>query len=216
MSHLKRQVVPKTWAIPRKGTKYVVSPRSNLENGIPLLIAVRDLLKFTENEREVQKLLNEKSILVNGRVAKDIKLGLNLFDVIEFPTIKKHYRLTLSENGKFSPHEINKEEAGEKIGKVINKQMLKGKKMQINLSDGENFISEIKCNTGDSLLIKLSDRKIEKCLPMKEGSKVMMIAGKHIGKHGEISKINKEKKNIEIRLGEQNIEAPNKQIIVIK
>jgi len=40
--HLKRQKVPKNWPIKRKGTSYVVRPKSNLSNGIPILIAIRE------------------------------------------------------------------------------------------------------------------------------------------------------------------------------
>jgi ribosomal protein S4E len=50
---------------------------------------------------------------------------------------------------------------------------------------------------------------------MKEGSKIMVYSGKHIGKIGEISSINKELKMAKINIYNQEINVLIKQIIVI-
>ena len=43
--------------------------------------------------------------------------------------------------------------------------------------------------TNDSVIINFKDKKIEKCLPLKEKSNVIVFAGNHAGKTGQIEKI---------------------------
>ena len=195
--HLKREQAPKSWPVPRKGTTYLVSPKSNMSTGIPLLIVIRDIIKLAQNRKEVKKALNEKQILLNGNNVTDERIGLALFDIITIVPEKKNYQIVLNRN-KFDAKEIKETESKHKIAKIINKKTLKGKKTQLNLSDGRNFISDINCKVNDSALINLKDKKIEKCIPLKEKANVTVIDGKHIGESGIIEKIDAKNKMIEI------------------
>lgn len=214
--HLKRQKVPKNWPIPRKGSVYVVRPSFNIKNGVPILIILRDILKVAQNRKEVKKALHKKQILLNNNPIKEEKNNALLFDVIKILPFEKSYRVELSGNGKFKINEINENEANKKIAKIINKRFLKGKKVQINLSDGRNFISNIKCDTNDSILINLKERKIEKCLPLKEKSNVAVFEGKHAGKKGVINKIYLDKKIAELDVDGKPFNVLIKQLIVIE
>jgi ribosomal protein S4E len=91
---------------------------------------------------------------------------------------------------------------------------LKGKKIQLNLIDGRNFISDLECNVGDSVLIKFNDKKIEKCLPLKEKAKVIIFAGKHTGKTGEIEKIKAERKMASVISDQGKINVLLRQLMV--
>ncbi len=196
--HSKRETIPKSWPVPRKGTAYVVRPSHSLKKGIPLLIVLRDLLKLARNRKEVKKALHEKKVALNNKPATDEKNPLLLYDVLTILPAKKHFRLELSEKGKFCLKEIPDSESGTKIAKIIDKKILKGNKTQLNLSDGRNFLSDIKCKVNDSVVIDLKNRKIEKCLPLKEKAKAVVFEGKHSGKRGEIIKIDNERKMVEL------------------
>jgi len=216
MKHLKRQEVPKNWPLPRKGTAYVVKSYSNLNKSVPLLIVLRDMLKLARNRKEVKKAIFENNILTNERPEIDDKNSMQLFDKIRIIPAKKYYQLGLSEGGKFIMEEIKENETNQKIAKIINKKVLKGKKTQINLSDGRNFISDTKCNIGDSVVINFKDKKIEKCLPLKENARVIVFAGKHAGKKGKILKIKSERKMISMESNKDKINVLIKQIMVIE
>lgn len=216
MSHLKRQSVPKSWPIPRKGTTFVVKPNFGFSRGIPLLIVLRDMLKVAKDRKEVKKAIHFKNILVNGREARDEKEGILLFDVITIVPSKKNYKLSLSLKGKFELEEIKESEVEHKVTKVIGKKILKGKKIQLNLSDGRNFLSDIKCETNDSVLIDFKKKKIEKCLPLKENSRVFVFAGKHAGATGKIEKIKEERKMATIESGSEKIHVLIKQFMVVE
>jgi len=211
MTHLKRQSIPKDWPIHRKGTKYIVTPNFK---GLPILIILRDILKLAKNRKEVKRALHMENILLNGKVMKDEKNSALLFDVITNVPAKENYRIELSDKGKFKVEKVS--EAGKKVAKIMNKKTLKGKKTQLNLSDGRNILSEIKCNMGDSVLISFKDNKIEKCLELKEKSKVIVVAGKHAGKQGVLRKLKPERKMASLDVIGEDINVLIKQIMVVE
>jgi len=215
MSHLKRQKVPKSWPIHRKGTTWVVGG-FNIKHGIPILIILRDMLNITHTKKEAKKALHERQILLNGKVVRDEKNSVVLLDVITIVPSKENYRMILSEKGKFKLEKIKESEAGYKISKIINKKMLKGKKIQLNLIDGRNVISDIKCKTNDSVIISLKTGKIEKCFSLKEKAKVMVIGGKHAGVFGEIEKIDEKHKIVELKHLKDKINVLIKHLIIIE
>lgn len=212
-AHMKRQQVPKNWPIPRKGSAFVVKPVSG---EIPILVILRDVLKIAQNRKEVKKAIHMRNLLVNGKIVRDDKSGISLFDVLTIVPSKKSYKIDLKQNGKFSVEEIEEKDAGKKIAKVVNKKTLKGKKIQLNLNDGNNFLSDVKCNTNDSVVIDFKTKKITKCLALKEKANVIVIAGKHAGKKGTIEKLKLERKMSSIKFGEDKINVLIKQIMVVE
>jgi len=85
--------------------------------------------------------------------------------------------------------------------------------------DGRNFISDIKCNVNDSVLINLKDGRIEKCLQLKEKENAIIFAGKHSGKKGCIEKIDLKRKIAELSLMEDKSKKINvliKQLMIIE
>lgn len=217
MAHLKRHKAPKRWPIHRKGTTFVVRANFNPKKGVPILIVLRDMLKIANNRKEVKKALHAKNILLNNKTVINDKNTALLFDVITILPKKKYYRIVLSETGRFNLDETIESEANRKVSKIINKKILKGKKPQLNLIDGMNFLSEIKCDTNDSVLINLKNRKIEKCLPLKEKANVIIFEGNHAGKKGIIKKINNELKMAELNINkEKTINILIKQLMVVE
>lgn len=214
--YLKRQKAPKNWPITRKGTKYIVKPSCNIQQAIPILIILRDILKIAQNRKEVKKAIHMKNILLNNKIIIDEKIPCFLFDVIKIVPGKKYYKVNLSKNGKFCVEEINENESNYKISKILGKKIIKGKKIQINLSDGRNFLSDIKCKINDSILIDLEKQKIEKCLPLKEKSEVIVYFGKYAGKKGIIEKIDHKNKIVELRINKEKNNILIKQLMVTK
>ncbi len=213
MSHLKRQKVPKNWPIPRKGNTFVVKPMSG---EIPILVIMRDVLKIAQNRKEVKKAIHMKNLLLNGKVIIDDKIGASLFDTLTIVPSKKSYKIELAQNGKFNVKEINEKDSFKKIAKVVDKKTLKGKKIQLNLNDGNNFLSDIKCNTNDSVIIDFKTKKIEKCLELKEKANVIIFAGKHAGKKGVIETLIPERKMAKLNIGEVSVNVLIKQLMVVQ
>jgi len=214
MTHLKRLGIPKNWPIDKKSKVFAVNPLS--KKGISLLTILRDMLKICKDRREVKKAIHKKLILINNKPVKDEKIGLALFDTLSIVKSGISYRLTLSDIGKFKMEEIDKSKTNNKIAKIINKRILKGKKIQLNLSDGSNFICDLNCNVNDSVLIDLENKKIIKCIPFEKNRKVLIFAGKHSGENGFIEEINKENKTSIINTGKEKLKVLIKQMMVIE
>ena len=133
--HLKRQEIGKAWPITRKGTKYVITSHER-RNGIPILIILREILKLSKNRREAREILKAGLISINGKIIRREN-----FSVLPFEKIKineKNYELNFSKKGKFELKESKEKE--ERILKIINKKILKNKKIQLNLLFGKNII----------------------------------------------------------------------------
>lgn len=214
MAHLKRQAIPKNWPIERKGTTFVVKPAS--KKGIPLLVVLRNLLKVAQTRKEVKKAIHRKHLMINNKLVKDEKIGMSLFDTLSLLPSKTHYRLSISEKGKFEMEEIKEADANKKVSKIMDKKTLKKKKVQLNLNDGGNILSDMGCNTNDSVLINFKDKKVEKCIPLQEKGKVIVFAGKHAGERGEIEKIIEERKMAVIKHGNQKSNILIKQLMVVE
>ncbi|MFA5953783.1 MAG: KOW motif-containing protein [Candidatus Pacearchaeota archaeon] len=211
MKHLKRNNAPKAWPIKRKGTKLVLKSDSK---GLPVLIAIRDVLKIAKNRSEVKKAIHKKEILLCNKPVKGEKEMLRIFDTLTIVPSKKNYKLILSEFGKFDLEEIKDSEKSKKISKIDDKKILKKKKTQLNLFDGRNFLTELKCKVNDSVLIDFEKNKIEKCIPFKENSNVFVIGGKHAGKKGVIKKIDNKLKMAEIEVNKISYHILIKQLMV--
>jgi len=189
MAHINRKNIGKFWPIPRKGTKYIAVASYNKSDSIPLVVIARDILKIVRNKKELQRLINEKKIKINHKEIHETNYPVCLFDIINLPDMKKNYRATFSEKKKMIFEEISDKESETKIFKVLNKKILPGKKVQLNLMHGKNIISKEKANTGDSLLLNLKENSIIKIITMEKGKKVFVMKGKHAGENGKIENI---------------------------
>jgi small subunit ribosomal protein S4e len=189
--HQKRVTVPVSWPIARKTKKWVAKtipgPHSAGES-MPLVTVIRDLLKLTDNAREAKRVLYEGKVLVDGRVQKDYKLPVGIFDVISVPLKNQQYRIMKDVRGMFYPSPIEAADA-KKLVRIENKTILKGNRLQLNLSDGTNRLAEGDFKAGDSLLLSIPEKAIEERIEFKVGNLAMVVGGKHTGQTGKIKEI---------------------------
>jgi len=183
--HQTRQQASTRLPIKRKGTKYVARASSDLENSVPVVIAVRDILKMAKTKREVKKMINQKMLKINGREVIDHNDAIKLFNIFE---AGKTYVLKLSPTRKFFFEETKN--TGERLCKVIGKKVLSGKKVQINLHDGTNVLGDNKLKTGDSVYLD-SSGKIKRHVSPEKGKEVFVISGRYEGQHGKIAEAGK-------------------------
>ena len=167
--HIKRHNTNYSWPISRKGTKYLVVPSHNKKSGIPLLVISRDVLKLVKTRKELKKVLLDGKIKVNGKIIKEDNLSLSIFDIITIIPENISYKINVSNDKRINAEVINDKDSGSKIYKVINKKILKGRKIQLNLNDGRNILSNEKINVGYSVIINLFPVHIVGCIesPLK-------------------------------------------------
>ncbi|MDI9623927.1 MAG: 30S ribosomal protein S4e [Methanothermobacter sp.] len=190
--HLKRFKSPRHWPIPPKESKWTVKPSPgphSMENSLPLLIIVRDILGVADTSREAKKIINSGEIFIDGRPRKDYKFPVGFMDVVEIPKTGETYRVGLSKKGALTLHPIKEEDKNFKLCKIIKKTTLKGGKTQLNLHDGRNHIVDENFKVGDVIKLKIPQQEIIDSISFKEGNIGLVTGGKHTGEIGTIKKI---------------------------
>ncbi len=204
--HIKRQETTIKLPIPRKGTKYVARALSHIKNSVPVVIAVRDMLKLAQTSAEVKRMIHQKLLKINGKLVKDSNESIKLFNLLE---ADKVYVLSLLPTGKYVF-----EEAKDKIVrlcKILNKTMVKKGNIQFNLHDGSNIISDSQFSIGDSIYLDLSG-KIKKHLPIEKGRASIVIKGKYLGLKGNIESYDGDL--VRINVNNKLVELDKNQVII--
>lgn len=193
--HLKRLAAPRSWKIERKKRKFVVRPTPGPHGGresIPLLLVLRDILGYAETAREAKRILNEKRVLVDGKTRKDHRFPVGLMDVIEIPLLKKAWIVLLDRRGRFVLQELPNTKAKSKLYKILDKTVVKGGDIQLNLHDGKNLLVRLKdpkgdkYKTKDTLVLDLNKNQVKEVIPFKKGNLAFVTGGAH---RGEVARI---------------------------
>ncbi len=180
--HQTRSEVIKALPLTRKGTKYVARASRNSSNSVPLLIAVRDMLKLANTSKEVKGMIHNKKLKINGKLARNLTDPICLFSRIE---ADKNYLLVMLPTGRFSF--VETKEHDRKL-KIVGKTMVKGKKLQYALHDGTSILSEKEFSVGDTLILT-NDNKISKHVALDKGKEVFAFSGSYIGKNGKVQNV---------------------------
>jgi len=197
--HLKRLTTPKSWSINRKEYVFTTrpNPRGTLENTIPLVILIRDMLELAKTAKEVQTILNDRKVKINGKVKLSKNFPVTLFDIIEIEGVNT-YQLTFTLKGKLAVEEVSQDF---RFARIENKTMLRGKKLQLNLFDGSNLlVDKDDYKVGDVIQVSLKDNKIKSKLELKTGAEAFIIKGRHRGKRGKVNELLKTLKPNEVTL----------------
>lgn len=192
--HLKNINAPRSWPIERKKKYWIIrtnpGPHSFKES-MPLGVIFNDLLGYTRTTREIKRVLLQGVITVNGKIRKDHKFPVGIFDVIEFPD-DEAYRLLYNSKGKFLLKKLDKKERNIILFKIKNKTILKNGKIQLNLGNGENILTDKKdIKPGDTITIL--DNKVKDILSFEKGAYIYLVKGKRIGTSGRIENVEKNK-----------------------
>ena len=191
--HLSRLAAPKSWPVPRKGIKWIAKPTPgthNLQTSLPLVVVLRDILETVRTSKEVKGLLHTKDILVNGKVPRDVRFPVGLFDIISIPKSKTNYQIIFNNKGKLVPQEIKGAEANLFPAKINGKTTVRGGKTQLNLSNGWNLlVAKDTYKVNDVVVIDLTTRKIKDHKKFDTGKDCYITAGKRIGRTGKLKEI---------------------------
>lgn len=192
--------------IPRKGTKYIARARGHRNSGVPVVVAVRDMLKLARTAREVKEMIKREIIKINNRVVRDYREVVCLFGILE---AGKSYRLTLLETGRFS-FEENKGDT--KLGKIINKQLIAPNTYQLNLHDGTNIVSKENAKVGDSVELDMKN-KVKKMIKIEKGKEVFVISGRSMGHKGKV--IETENGEVVVQIRGKNVNLDRSNVVAI-
>jgi small subunit ribosomal protein S4e len=187
---MKRLASPRSWKIPKKSSTWVPKPtagKHGIEHSIPLGVVLRDYLKLVDTMTEAKRVLGNREVKVDGRIATGHKTPVGLMDVVSIPKTEKSYRVVLDHHGRVSLTEIGASEAGWKFCRIEGKTTVSGGRIQLNLHDGRNVIvKESTYKTGDVLKIALPDQEVKSHYPFGKGMTAFITGGAHVGEFAKV------------------------------
>ncbi|KAF4689453.1 40S ribosomal protein S4, X isoform [Perkinsus olseni] len=200
--HLKRVFAPKHWLLDKLAGVWAPRPSTGphkLRECMPLIVLLRNRLKYALTYNEVKMIVMQRLIKVDGKVRTDMTYPAGFMDVITIEKTKENFRLLFDTKGRFAIHKIHPDEAAYKLCRV--KKVYMGSKgvPYANTHDGRTIRypdPEIKEN--DSVRIDIQTGKVLDFLKFEIGATVMMTGGNNIGRVGVITHRERHPGNFEI------------------
>ncbi|TKY63550.1 40S ribosomal protein S4 [Spatholobus suberectus] len=179
--HLKRLNAPKHWMLDKLGGAFAPKPSSGPHKSrecLPLILILRNRLKYALTYREVIAILMQHHVLVDGKVRTDKTYPAGFMDVVL--------------------HAVRDEESKFKLCKVRSVQFGQKGIPYLNTYDGRTIRYPdplIKAN--DTIKLDLESNKITDFIKFDVGNVVMVTGGRNRGRVGVIKNREKHKGSFE-------------------
>jgi small subunit ribosomal protein S4e len=192
---LKRRAAPRTWQVPRKGTKWIQRPGPGphaQDQSIPLVLVLRDVLHLVRSAREAQLLVRSGAVEVDGKKVSGLDRGLGLMDTLTLAApLDAHYRVVKDRRGRLALVPIPSTEAHLKLGRVRFKHTVPTGKVEVTLHDGRNLLvaASTPYRVGDSVKIEVPSQKVVEHLKLAPGTLAYVSGGSHVGQLARVEKV---------------------------
>ncbi|GMF66027.1 hypothetical protein BVG19_g2771 [[Candida] boidinii] len=159
-----------------------------LRESLPLIVFLRNRLKYALNGREVKAILMERHVKIDGKVRTDATYPTGFMDVITLEATGENFRLVYDIKGRFAVHRITAEEAAYKLAKVKKVQLGKAGIPYLVTHDGRTIrYPDPAIKVNDTVKIDLESAKITDFLKFDTGRLVMVTGGRNLGRVGVIT-----------------------------
>lgn len=191
--HLKRYAIPRRLKLPRKSYVWAMKPAAGghpSKNSVPLRIALRDYLSVGRTAREVDRVVTDGNIVVDGKTRRDPSFPIGFMDVVRLTALNRSYRVLLDHRGHLTLSEINPAETSIKLCRVTHKRIVRGKKVHITFHDGKTILGDLdEFKPGDVAKLALPELRVLERLPFEVGTIALVTGGSNVNKAGRISEI---------------------------
>jgi len=154
---------------------------------LPLILVLRNRLKYALTGKEVKSILMQRLIKVDGKVRTDATYPSGFMDVIDIDKTDEHFRLVYDTKGRFVVHSITREEANYKLCKVKRLQFGKGGIPYIATHDGRTIrYPDPAIKENDTVMLDLESGKITDYVKFDIGNLAMVTGGHNNGRVGTI------------------------------
>jgi small subunit ribosomal protein S4e len=193
--HLKRLAAPKHWMLDKLGGVFAPRPSQGphkLRESLPLVIFLRNRLKYALTYHEAKQIVKQRLIKVDGKVRTDLTYPAGFMDVISIEKSGEKFRLIYDTKGRYVVHRITDKEAAIKLLKV--KKISVGPKgvPYLNTHDGRTIrYPDPRIGLHDSVVFDIESGKIIDYVKFDTGMTVMITGGHNVGRVGTI--INRER-----------------------
>ena len=189
--HLKRLNAPKSWMLDKLGGVFAPRPSTGphkLRESLPLIIMIRNRLKYAITNAEVKKIVMQRLIKVDGKVRTDSNYPSGFMDVITIDKTGEFFRLLYDVKGRYNLHRITAEEAKYKLCRVKRVQVgPKGIPFLVT-HDGRTIrYPDPLIKVHDTIQLDIATGKIMDFIKFDVGNLVMVTGGHNLGRVGTIT-----------------------------
>jgi len=189
--HLKRLNAPKSWMLDKLGGTFAPRPSTGphkLRESLPLLVILRNRLKYALNGAEVKKIVMSRAIKVDGKVRTDATFPAGFMDVLRIEKTNDNFRILYDVKGRFILHKISPEEAGYKLLRVRRVQLGAKGIPYLVTHDGRTIrYPDPNIKVHDTIRYDLTKGKILENIRFETGNLCMVTGGHNLGRVGIIT-----------------------------
>ena len=186
--HLKRLNAPHHWMLDKMGGTWAPRPSTGphkLRECLPLVLILRERLKYALNKREVMMICMQKLIKIDGRVRTDPTYPCGFMDVITIERSNDMFRLMYDTKGRYVLHRIQNKEAEFKLCKVKKVESSRKNIPFLVTHDGRTIrYPDPLAAVNDTVKVNLSTGKIVEIVKFEMGTVVTVTKGRNCGRVG--------------------------------
>uniref|UniRef100_A0A7S2Q7J7 40S ribosomal protein S4 n=1 Tax=Zooxanthella nutricula TaxID=1333877 RepID=A0A7S2Q7J7_9DINO len=188
--HLKRMFAPSHWMLDKLKGRWAPKPSAGphkMRECLPLIVMLRERLKYALTYREVKMIVMQRLIKVDGKVRTDMFYPAGFMDVVQIEKTKENFRLLYDTKSRFVLHKISKEEAAYKLCRV--KRVTRGPKgtPYAITHDGRTLrFPDPDVKPNDTVRVDVSTGKMMDYIKFEAGNSVMISGGNNMGRVGVI------------------------------
>jgi len=202
--HLKRLNAPKHWMLSKLDGIWAPRPSQGphkLRESLPLILILRNRLKYALTGKETNMICMEKLVMVDGKVRTDPNFPAGFMDVVEMPKSNDQFRLIFDTKGRFVLHSISDEEKKFKLCKVVKKELTIKKVPYIVTHDGRTIrYPDPLISVGDVVKVDIATGKPMSFQKFEMGKQAMITQGRNAGRVGIIQKVEKHPGSFDIAI----------------
>jgi len=186
--HLKRLNAPKHWMLAKMGGIFAPRPAGGphkLRECLPLVLILRNRLKYALNAKEVVSITVRKLVKVDGKVRTDPRFPAGLMDVISLEKTNENFRLVYDVKGRFSMVPLTKEDAKWKLCKITAIRVGPNKVPLATTHDGRTlrYVDPL-IKVNDTIKLDLETNKVLEIIKFDVGQLVLITSGRNRGRVG--------------------------------
>jgi len=158
-----------------------------LRESLPLILILRNRLKYALTGKETKMICAERHVLVDGRVRTDPNYPAGFMDVVELPKSNDQFRLVYDTKGRYVLHRISDEEKKFKLCKVKKQELTTKKIPYIVTHDGRTIrYPDPSIKVDDVVKVDVATGKVIEFIKFDTGKLAMITKGRNTGRVGTI------------------------------
>jgi len=154
---------------------------------LPVAIFLRNRLKYALSGKEVETIMKQRLIKIDGKVRTDKKFPTGFMDVIQIEKTGENLRIIYDVKCRFTVHRISAQEAKYKLCKVTGVKTGPKGIPYLYTSDGRTIrYPDPIVKVHDSIQLDIGTGKIQDSIPFDSGNLCMITGGRNTGRVGTI------------------------------